>query len=224
MGFEDWKSFYLAKKKQMLIEMYVSKQTSEKYPITHSDLLNYYNNIKDKQFVAEDSLEFRLIDIDLKQLTDANDSDAEPAKARAQKLAKEIVEGLESGEDFAEIAKACSHGNRAKYGGLWKPVHPPSLAEPYDVIETEAMQLEPGQVSKPIEVGQHIFIVKLEQKQIGKITPFQEVQQQIENMLIFQRRKKLVDELFNKLLSQTDMSNAEEFIDFCLGRMYQQYN
>ena len=221
-GFEDLKDFTRDKKKRILIEMYISKQTSEKHPITHSELLNYYDSVKDKYFAAESFIEFRLIDIDIERLIDMNEVDAEQAEVRAKQLAKEIIDGINSGEDFAEIAKTCSHGDRASYGGLWKPVHPPSLVAPYDVIEKTAMEMQEGQVSEPIETGGHIFIVKLERKQLDETKPFQEVQKQIENMLIFEQRKKLVDELYVKLVSQADIKNTEEFIAYCLESMYQQ--
>ncbi len=221
-GFEDWKSFYRAKKKQILIEMYISGQTSEKYPITHSELLNHYNRMKDEHFAVEGFVEFRLVDIDIERLIDTNEIDVEQAKARAEKLAKEIIEALNSGKDFAKLAKAHSHGDRASYGGLWERVHPPSLAEPYDVMEKAAMQLQPGQISEPIEAGGHIFIVKLEQKQFDEKEPFEKVQQRIENILVFEQRKKLVNELFAKLVSQADIKNTDEFTDYCLEKVYQQ--
>jgi peptidyl-prolyl cis-trans isomerase SurA len=221
-GFEDWKSFYRAKKKQILIEMYVSRQTSGKQPITHSELLGYYNLVKDEHFAVKGFIEFRLIDIVIEKLIDVNESDTKLAKNRAVLLAEEIIEGLGSGEDFAELAKACSHGDRAGYGGLWKPVRPPSLVEPYNVIEKTAIKMQPGEVSEPIEAGGHIFIVKLEKKQFDESEPFEKVQQQVEQMLVFEQRKKLVDELFNKLISQADIGNVEEFTEFCLEKLYQQ--
>lgn len=223
-GFEDWKSFYRAKKKQMLIEMYVSKQTSEKYPITHSELLDYYDLVKNEYFAIEGFIEFRLIDIIIENLIDANEVSTEQAKIRAKQLAEEIMDGLNSGEDFAELAKACSHGDRASYGGLWKPVRSPSLVKPYDAVEKTAMSLQPGEVSEPIESVGHIFIVKLEKKQFDESEPFEKVQQQVEQMLVFERRKELVDELFNKLVSRADIGNAKEFTEFCLEKLYRQNN
>jgi len=222
-GFEDWKSFYRAKKKQILIEMYVSKQISGKQPITHSELLDYYNLVKDEYFAVEGFIEFRLIDIVIEKLIDVNEVGSEQAKIRAEQLAKKIMDGLNSGEDFAELAKACSHGDRAGYGGLWKPVRPPSLVKPYDAIEKTAMKLQPGEISEPIEADGHIFIVKLEKKQFDENEPFEKVQQQVEQMLVFERRKELVEELFNKLISQVDIGNVEKFIEFCLEKIYQQY-
>ena len=222
-GFDDWKSFTKAKKKQILRDLYVSKKTTEKYPTTYSELLDYYNLIKDEHFAIESSIEFRLIDIDIKRLASANDVDLAQAKIEAANLVKEINERLGSGEDFAELAKIYSHGDRAEAGGLWKPVHPPSLAEPYDVVEKTAISLKTGEISAPIETGGHIFIVKLESRQSSGYEPFEKVQREVETIMTETQRKKMVDEIFVEMLSKADASNTEEFMSFCLNRIYQQF-
>ena len=222
-GFDDWKSFTRAKKKQILREVYVSKKTTEKYPITYSELLDYYNLIKDEHFAIEDFIEFRLIDIDIKRLAGANDIDLSQGEIEAANLAEEICERLAGGEDFAELARVYSHGDRANYGGLWNRVHPPSLAEPYNVIEKIAKSLQSGEISVPVKVGGHIFIVKLEAKQAGGYEPFEKVQRKVEKMLTEEQRNKMVDKMFIEILSKADASDTEEFMSFCLDRIYQQF-
>ncbi|NIA17346.1 MAG: hypothetical protein GWO86_03260, partial [Planctomycetes bacterium] len=221
-GFDDWKSFTKAKKRQILRDTYVSKKVAEKHPATYSELLNYYNLIKDEYFAVENSMEFRLIDIDIKRLADANDVDSAQAKIKAANLVKEINERLGRGEDFAELAKIYSNGDRADYGGLWKPVHPPALAKPYDVVEKTAMNLKKGEISAPIEAGEHIFIVQLESRQPGGYEPFEKVQRKVETMMVREQRKKMVDKIFVEMLSKADAGNTEEFITCCLNSIYQQ--
>jgi len=82
-------------------------------------------------------------------------------------LAGELLGRIDNGEGFGALAGQYSHGHRRLFGGLWKPVQPESLAEPYDILAAEAEKIEPGRTTGPIEAanGEHIFIMKLEDKQ-----------------------------------------------------------
>ena len=134
------------------------------------------------------------------------------------------MERLNGGEDFAELAKECSNGYRAASGGLWNPVRPDSLAKPYDILAEKAQEIEAGQIAGPIEAGEHIFIMKLQEKQDKSTIPFEEVQNQIEAQIDFERRRKAVDEVGMKLMQEAAVSNKEAFVDFCIEEIYQKCN
>jgi len=218
----DWHGFREYQKKMILSQSYISTQLPQNEPITHSELMDCYNDMKDKFFTTPATIKFRLIDIEATKLevTDPNQSQQQQAKL----LASELVNRLQAGEDFGVLAKQYSHGHRREFGGLWKPVQPESLEKPYDILVAEAEKIKPGQIAGPIEVSEHIFIMKLEDRRAKSFEPFEKVQSQVEAKIIFDRRKKVIDELSAKLAQQAALSKKDEFIDFCLEEIYQMSN
>ncbi|MDD5326643.1 MAG: peptidylprolyl isomerase [Phycisphaerae bacterium] len=214
----NWASFREYQKKMILSQDYIRRQLPERRPITRGELVNCYNEMKDEFFAQPTTITFRLIDIQLSNLdvTDPNVSRAE----QARKLAQELMRRLQNGEDFGELAKQYSHGYMASAGGLWKPVQPGSLAKPYDVLEAEGEKIEPGQIAGPIEAGEHIFIMKLEEKKAKSFEPLENVQKEVESKIIFDRRKIASDRFSAELARKIAMSERDRFADFCLKKIY----
>jgi len=217
MGF-DWQSFKEYHKKMILSQSYIVSQLPEPEPVTYSELLNRYNEIKDEFFRRPAMLTFRLIDIQPAKLkvTDPNQTRLE----KARDLADVLLGRLREGEDFGELALVYSHGHRAMFGGLWKPVQPESLAKPYDILALEAEKIAQGKIAGPIKADGHFFIMKLEEKRTKSFEPFQNVQKQVEARIILDRRRQAVDELQARLVQQAELGQRSEFIDFCLEKIY----
>jgi peptidyl-prolyl cis-trans isomerase SurA len=214
----DWAGFKEYQKKMILTQHYIASQFPESRPVTHSELVEQYQKMKDKFFVVPAKLKFRLIDIEAAKLkvSDPNQTRQQLAKD----LANELVGRIQAGEDFGELARRYSHGHRRLSGGLWRPVQPESLAEPYDVLAGEAEKIRPGQIAGPIETGGHIFIMKLEEKQQARNKPFEAVQKQVKARIVFERRKAAIDELGAKFMQQAALSSQDDFVDFCLEKIY----
>jgi len=214
----DREKFKQQRKRAIMTQSYIASQLTDKQPITYSDLRDYYERVKNKLFAKKGRLVFRLIDIDVMKVG-LSDPNEDPLQ-KARELAAALAERIKKGEDFAELAKQYSHGHRRAFGGLWPAVTPGSLAKPYDVLAAEAKKLQVGQVSEPIESGGHIFLMKLEDKQAEGYEPFEKVQQRVRQLLVEERRKQAVRRLGSKLLSQAEVGRTDEFIDFCLERIY----
>ena len=211
----DWQSFEEYQKKTILSQYYITSQLPKQRPITHSELVDTYNEIKDEFFSTEAMLKFRLIDIETAKLevVDANQSRQE----QAEKLADELVERLRAGEDFGKLAEKRSGVSFIDHS---EGVRPESMEKPYDVLVAEAEKIKPGQIAGPIEAGEHIFIMKLKEKQPKSFKPLEEVQREIRETIMFARRKQAVDGLFAELVQQAALSNMDAFIDFCLEEIY----
>jgi hypothetical protein len=218
----DWASFKDYQKKIILSQHYISTKLPQERPVTYRDLRQAYNNMKEEFFTVPAKLEFALIDIELAKLESADPN--ETAEQIGKELAGELIERLRSGEDFGKLAKRYSHGHRASSGGVWEPVQPESLAKPYDILAVEAEKIQPAQIAGPIEADGHIFIMKLIDKQAKTVEPFEKVQKQLEAKIDFDRRKQAVDEFGAKLVQQAQMGNKDEFINFCLRKIYQMSN
>jgi tetratricopeptide (TPR) repeat protein len=218
----NWKDFYQFQRRALLVQSFVSEEIKVDKPVTHSELIGYYNTIKNEYYVKEGQIEFRLIDLEVGKFADPNDPNVS-AQQKAEKLAAEILERIRKGEDFAELAKKYSNDHAASNGGLWKPIRPGSLAEPFDAIEKATENMGIGQTSEPIAAGGHIFIVRLENKQASSCKPFEEVQGEVESRMMYERRKKMVDDMMDKIISQVDLSYADSFLEYCTEKAWQDW-
>jgi peptidyl-prolyl cis-trans isomerase SurA len=214
-----WNSFRDYQRKMILSQDYVRKQLPERpSSIAYNEIVNCYDEMKEEFFALPATITFRLIDIQPAKIEAADPNINRGEQARI--LAKELVKRLQQGEDFGELARRYSHDYRASAGGLWPPLQPSSLAEPYDILAAEANKIEPGQIAGPIEAGEHIFIMKLEDKGSRRFQPLETVQKEVEAKIAFDRRKKTFDDFNAKLVQQTALNEMDKFIDFCLGKIY----
>jgi len=214
----DWKSFEEQQKKSILIQSYVSKKMTNNRPVTHSELIECYNQMKDESFSIPASIQFRLIEIQPGRLKLWKTSERPEI---AKLLANRLLTRIQSGEDFGKLAMQYSHGPFREFGGLWKPVRPDSLAAPYDTLAAEAEKIEPGRITGLIETAEHIFIMKLKAKQSAGYVPFVDVQEQVRDKIIFDRRSEVLSQVNAELLQQAELSDTDEFVDFCLDKIYQ---
>jgi parvulin-like peptidyl-prolyl isomerase len=217
----NWHDFHQQQRRAVLVQSFLSDEIKVEKPITHSELVQYYESIKDEDFAKDALIEFRLIDVNIERFADANDPNIN-AGQKAIELARQLAGRIKNGEDFAELAKKYSHDETAQNGGLWKPVRPGSLVEPYNAIETAAENMDVGGVSEPITAGSHIFIVKLENKQAQSCEPFEKVQTEVEARYVLERRQKMVNDMINKIISQVDLSYANNFLEFCIEQAWRQ--
>jgi parvulin-like peptidyl-prolyl isomerase len=218
----DRQKFKENRKRFILTQWYISTKLIDNKPITHTELMNCYKQMKEQYFFTPAKLEFRLIDIQPAELDVTDPNLDKPEQART--LANQLIERIQAGEDFSELAKQYSHGHMREFGGLWKPIQPESLAEPYDVLAAEAEKIEPGQIAGPIEAEEHFFIMKLEDKCSKGFQPFEKVQAELEQKIFFDRRQKALEKLDAELAQQVDMNEKNEFIDFCIDKIYQMSN
>ena len=214
----DKKSFIEQQKRAILIQSYMATKMPNNSPVTYREMMDYYDRMKNRYFAKASKIRFRLIDIqpDKLELEDPND---DPWRLGGR-IANQVLRLIKSGEDFGELAKKYSHGDWREFGGLWRPVQPSSLAEPYNVLAAEAEKIEPGEVAGPIVTKQHIFIMKLQEKQIAGYEPFENVQELVEQKILLDRRDEVFDKLNTEIRWQAKLSNTDKFVDFCLERIY----
>jgi len=218
-GFTGWQDFREYQKKLILSQSYLANQLPEEKPVTYSEMMDYYNAVKDKVFVRPPKISFQLIDIQLTKLSpaDPNTTKQQDAEQRANAILKRI----QAGEDFGNLAKEFSHGPWAPVGGLWKPLNPDSLAPPYDILAKYIQNAEPGQIIGPINTDEHIFIMKLLEKQKQQAAAFEDVQKEIKSQIRAERRRQAIDQVILKLIQEADITNMDEFVDFCLWKIYE---
>jgi len=216
----DRKSFRKHQKRLILAQSEITSKLSDNSPITYGELTDCYNQMKDEFFVVPARVQFRLIDIQPAGL-----EVADPNKDRqllARELAHRLLARIKAGEDFGELAKQYSHGHMRQFSGLWKPMQPQSLAAPYDKLVDEIEKTQPGEIAGLVEAAGHIFLMKLEQKHPKSYKPLEEVQRQVERKIVSDRWDRVVDKLNAGLTKHAALDEKDEFIDFCLEKIYRQ--
>ena len=96
-------------------------------------------------------------------------------------LAAELMDALEDGADFAELAREHSRYRRQQ-GGSWGWDNMSNLREDWREI---VASLAPGEHSEPIETGTgDIFILYVEDRREAGLAPLREVREEIEEILV----------------------------------------
>lgn len=214
----DRKRYLEGVKREILIQSYVtSKLPTDNRPITHRQLLDAYDEIKDQQFAKVARIRFRLIDI---QPSKMGGADPNEGQKLAEERAAQLLARIKSGEDFGALAKEHSDGPMKGFGGLWRPMQPTSLMAPYDVLAAETEKMKQGEIAGPMVVEGHVFIMKLEEKQDAGYEPFEAVQEQVREYIIEKRRMKAREPLYARIRQQAKIGQTDEFMDFCLEKIY----
>lgn len=221
MGY-DWKSFRDFQRKLLLTQSFLSQEFTEKRPVSHGEMVDYYNQHKDDMFCWEGTVQFRLIDLYAERLPDEFVHDGETKETAAVRLTVEILDKLKAGEEFGALAEKYSQGPLAEQGGLWRPITigGGSLQKPFDVVEQQAAGMEPNEIAGPLVSEGHLIILKLEKRQDAGCKPFEDVQRAIEQNFQLQYRKMQYDKLIDKLIAQANILNKDLFIEQCVNDAY----
>jgi len=220
MGY-DWKSFRDFQRKLILTQSYLSKEFTDKRPISHGEMVEYYNQHKEV-FGWDGKIQFRLIDIVAEKLPNEWVNESETKETAAVRLMVEILDKLKAGEDFGKLAEKYSQGAKAEQGGLWPPITigGRSLSAPYDVLETKAAAMDVNEVAGPLVSEGHLMIIKLESKQAAGSKDFRDVQNAIEQNLQIQYRRLQYDKMVDKLSARADILQTGQFVDQCVTDAY----
>ncbi len=222
----DWRAFQEYNKKLIMTHSFISATVMEEKKFTRRELLDYYEQVKNEQFSRPGRLQFQLIELVPSKLTSEQIQEGETAEQAARRIAQEILNKLQQGGDFGELAKQYSHDPLASAGGLWAPVTmgTDSLAEPYDKIEKIAETLAVNEVKGPIEEEGRIFLVKLVSLTPPVSKSFDEVQHILESQLQFQHKNRKYNELVEKVIKRADFVELERFAEFCANEAYRRWS
>lgn len=116
--------------------------------------------------------------------------------------AKQVVERLKKGEDFAVVAKEVSKdpGSGAEGGDLGFFLKEQMVPEFSEV----AFKMEPGKVSDPVKSQYGWHVIKVEEKRERAVPKLEEVRSQIEDYV----HKKAQEEAVKKLLDQAKIERV----------------
>ncbi|MYL72040.1 foldase [Halobacillus litoralis] len=128
-----------------------------------------------------------------------------------EETAKEVKEKIDNGEDFGELAAEYSSDGSAQQGGKLGWFGPGEMVAEF---EDKAYELEPGEISEPVQSQFGYHIIKVTDKRDKEdIKPYEEMKEEIKRTLTSQKvdqaeLQKKMDELMQN--SEIDVK-LEEF-------------
>lgn len=151
-------------KRQLSIQKLLNREVAAKVTITDQDVLDFYNTNRNQFNVAEPR--YRISQIVITPVKDAqirnrkNDDATNPAEAARK--AKMLMDKLDSGADFAQLAMDYSEDmNTAANGGDLGYIPESALNQSDPTLKKTVLALKPGQVSQPIVLKDSTRILKL---------------------------------------------------------------
>jgi len=151
-------------RRQLSIQKLLNREVAAKVTITDQDVLDFYNANRNQFNVAEP--QYRISQIVITPRKDAQirnrKNDDATNEAEAARKSKMLMDKLNSGADFAQLAMDYSEDmNTAANGGDLGYIPESSLNQSDPTLKKTVLGLKPGQVSQPIELKDSIRILKL---------------------------------------------------------------
>jgi len=186
-------------KKRLGYQKLFESRFDDKVNITEEDTKNYYSE-NQQQFETPQQL--RASHILIKP--DTSDPNLEPAsaKAAAKARAQELLEQINAGADFAELAKANSDCPSSARGGDLGFF---SRGRMVPAFEEAAFALEVGQVSDIVETQFGYHIIKVTDRKDASVTMFEQAKDDILKLLTQTRQAELAKEYIESLKAQANI-------------------
>ncbi len=171
----------------------VEREIREKLIITEEQIAAYYESNK-KTYEKPGTAHIASIFL----VPDKQDSQAELDELK--KKGEAIIERISRGEKFEELAKEFSNGPGAKDGGDLGTIN---LTDVDPKILEVINYLKDGEVSKPVDMGNRIQIVKLIKKVETNYTPLEDVKEEIHEALYNNEMEKRYNEYTSSLMKSS---------------------
>lgn len=192
-------------KTNLLIQAYQNK-FNEETKVSESEMEKYYEENKDSYKVDEVEASHILIKTTDDDGNAMSDADKKKAKAKAEKILKEV----KNGGDFAELAKKYSEDpGSAENGGSLGTFGKGQMVEPF---EEAAFSMDPGEISDLVETDYGYHIIKVTDK-INETTSYEEAKDGIKTQLLNNMYGEKIEELQKnaKIEKDTKIIDSAEF-------------
>src|ERR1700681_4142005 len=151
-------------RRQLSITKLLNREVVAKISITDQDVAEFYNATKPQFNVAEPQYRIAQIVVTPRkepQIRNRKNDDA-TTEPEAQRKVKMLMDRLNSGADFAQLAMDYSEDmNSAATGGDMGYVPESALNQSDPALKKMVLGLKPGQVSQPIQLKEGYRILKL---------------------------------------------------------------
>jgi parvulin-like peptidyl-prolyl isomerase len=166
-------------REQIIVNYLTNEEIARRARVTPEQVRQEYETNKETYFIPE-KVKYSVIVLN----KGATDEDQAIKLAEAGKIRQRLLDGA----DFSETAKEVSEGSRAADGGSFPWMQPKDVrAELQEPLQT----LPAGEISEIIDTEQQLYILKVEARRQPGYKTFDEVRQDIQNMLTAKERERL---------------------------------
>nr|MDA3833651.1 peptidyl-prolyl cis-trans isomerase [Spirochaetales bacterium] len=171
-------------REKIIVGMMTSDRITRRARITPKQIRDAYNENKE-EFTIPEGIKFSAIILILNK-------EATPEEQQVKlKEAEGIHKKLGDGADFAQTAKTSSEGLYAAQGGEfpWTELEalPETLQEALKTVST-------GEISDVVDIGDALFIVKIEGRREAGYYTFEEARERIKQVLLMEEQQRLHDQ------------------------------
>ena len=161
------KQFREEQRKDIIVSYMKGQKRQSVAEISPKKIREYYEANKQRWY-SPASVNIRMITLKTTMVLSLDDN---------RKIAAAIGQKLSEGADFADLAKTYSKDDSSAKGGEWGWYKKGQLNP---ALDKAVFALEAGKWTKPIELGDMIFILKVEEKRPEGIQKIDDVREEIE--------------------------------------------
>lgn len=189
-------------KRGLTYQKVMEDKWGDKENVTEQEVKDYYSkNIKQFETPEQVRASHILLKVDSSDPT----ADLEKIKQAAKEKTQLLLGQIKAGADFAELAKEHSTCPSAAKGGDLGMFGRGRMVPPFERV---AFELEPGQVSDVVETRFGYHIIKVTDRQEASTLKFDEVKENLVNVLKKQKQQKLAQEYIMELKAEADIVYA----------------
>jgi len=179
----------------LLIQKHVEQQFLKKVKVTDADVMAYYES---HLSALKQPLQVRVSHILIQ-----TDSKSEPSrKQEARRKAEQILKDLKDGKDFKTIAREQSDGPTRTSGGDLGYIKKGQLEKQFESV---VFNLKTEEISDVIETNYGFHLFKVTDRKPESIVSYDNVKEQIKQLLLQEKAKKEADEYARKLREKSDV-------------------
>ena len=195
----NWEDFKDQIKRQLLTQQVISREVGSRIILTQADARKYFDAHKE-QFDSPPGVHLAEILI----------STEKRSPAEGEKIAKDALTRIQNGERFSDVAKELSDAPDAKEGGDVGFFKEGTIST--DIAKAIA-NLDAGEVSNIIKTQYGYMIFKVLEKRVGKSPTFDQVSNQVMNLMYDQRIRGDLRGFLTTLRKESYIRLAPGFVD-----------
>ncbi len=177
--------------KQLMVNKILEEEIKDKLTIEEDDLKNYFKANRDRY---KERAQARILLI----------------KAGMEEIAKKIVERLEKGKDFSELAGEISlDEDSARMGGKWNDWITEGKDDlgigSVDEVSEAIFATSPGGISPVVKAGDYYYVFKVDEKKPERMRNYEDVQEWVKNDYMNHKMKIAYQNLLEQVLASSEV-------------------
>jgi peptidyl-prolyl cis-trans isomerase SurA len=209
VSYEDFKQNL---RNNIITQQVIAREVGQNIKISEEETKKFYDEHK-PQFERPEQVRMSEILIPLpKAPADApNAAELEQQQlAATEARAKQVLESIQKGAKFEDVAKKESGGPTAAQGGDLGYFKRGTLAKE---LEDLTFGMKPGQVSEVIRTKQGFVILKVTEHQEAGLAPFKDVEARIQDALYYQKLQPALRAYLTKLREEAYIDIKAGYVD-----------